>query len=337
MVNESLAPEARGRRVFYFCYSHNVPRGGQKHTYRHVDVLNRSGVNASIFHPGPAFRLDWFQNSTPVMDEGEFLRTIDPDLDIVVLPEDLGRTILNFPGRKVIFNKNVFTGFQALGLDAGQSAPYLSADVLGAMVVSEHNRRHLQLAYPALLVEKVDVEINTELFRFRPLQSKSPLIACSTKVPEMTLSLFQMIAARGQAGLNESQRFSWLFLEGMSEQEVAAVLNEALVCVTFSVAEGLGRVPLEALASGCLLVTCKLGPLGRSLPVGADLEYGDLTDAVHFLETIMASYPERLGPWDELTKRGRQLAGLYSLENQEASICRAWRAIFRRADELQSV
>ncbi len=95
-------------------------------------------------------------------------------------------------------------------------------------------------------------------------------------------------------------------------------------------------MPLEALASGCLLVTCKLGPLGPSLPVAVDLEYGDLTGAVQFLETLMEAYPERLDAWTPYAEQGRELASRYSVRRQEESIQQAWRAIFRRADAVQS-
>ena len=37
-------------QIFYLAYSHNRPTGGQKNTYRHVDILNELGYRAFIVH-----------------------------------------------------------------------------------------------------------------------------------------------------------------------------------------------------------------------------------------------------------------------------------------------
>jgi hypothetical protein len=190
---------AERRRIFYFCHRHNHPRGNQKHTYRHVNILNAHGWQAWAFHPGEDFRLTWFANQTAVLSESAFHRTFRPGHDIVVLPEDLGPTIIDFPGPKVIFNKNLFTGMQALGPpDELCFDPYLCSDLLGVFAVSDHNRELLQLAYPHLPVFRVDVEIDTEIFRYRPLAEKAPLIALSPKVPEQVLALYHLARARGE-------------------------------------------------------------------------------------------------------------------------------------------
>ena len=62
----------RHRRVFYHCYDDPKPTGGQKHTYQHVDVLNRCGFDAYIVHHTPGFRLTWFDNDTRVIDYAQF-------------------------------------------------------------------------------------------------------------------------------------------------------------------------------------------------------------------------------------------------------------------------
>lgn len=40
-------------RIFYFCYSHDRPTGGQKQAYHHVDILNRHPPS-SLFPVGDA-------------------------------------------------------------------------------------------------------------------------------------------------------------------------------------------------------------------------------------------------------------------------------------------
>ena len=315
-------------RIFYFCYRHNQPRGGQKHTYRHVDILNRNGIEAYAFHPGEEFRLTWFANETKVITESEFRRRLNPARDIIVLPEDMGTRIVDFPGRKVIFNKNIFTGFQAFGWDAdGFFDPYLSSEVLGAFVVSEHNRKHLQLAYPQLLVQKVDVEIDPAIFCYRPLKSKAPLIACSLKAPEVILPLYHILRARAKSGLNCGKAFEWVFLDGLVEQDLARVLSDAVLFVTLSVAEGIGRLSLEAMASGCLLISCKAGPLADIVVVAESFRYGEMSEMVRFIERVMAAFPDELEQWSTLSEQGKQAADFFSPDQQEAGVIRAWEVL----------
>src|SRR3954471_22628081 len=91
-------------RIYYFCYDHNRPTGGQKHTYEHVDILQAAGMEAFAVHREPGLRLTWFENDTPVKPLPEVIADFQSVRDYWVLPEDLGPRITAFPGRKVIFN-----------------------------------------------------------------------------------------------------------------------------------------------------------------------------------------------------------------------------------------
>ena len=318
-------------RIFYFCYQHNIPRGGQKHTYRHVDILNANGFDAAVFHPGEDFRLTWFENQTRVIGYSEFIRAINPDRDFVVLPEDLGGGITDFPGRKVIFNKNTFKGFECFGTDEIHLYPYQSLEVVAAFAVSEHNQRQLQFTYPDLQVEKVDIEIDPAIFSFCALEKKAPIIVCAMKSKEILLPVYHMVQARAAANLNRGREFQWVFLDHYSEQETARILHDALLFLFLNVAEGIGRMPLEAMASGCIVASYDYGPLGEALKARSRFEYGDPISVVKFIEEVMALYPtvsqERILELEE----GREIATHYSLANQEAGVMSAWKRILSRA------
>jgi hypothetical protein len=314
-------------RIFYFCYRHNVPRGGQKHTYRHVDILNNNGLDAAAFHPGEGFRLTWFENDTRVLGYSEFMRSVDPASDFVVLPEDLGEAIVEFPGRKVIFNKNLFKGFECFGTREIAQYPYQCSEVIAAFTVSEHNQKQLQFAYPHLHIEKVDVEINPAVFSFCPPDAKQPLIACATKSPEMLMPIYHMIQSRSNGGLNRGKEFHWIFLDQMSERETASILHDAFIFIFLSAAEGIGRMPLEAMASGCMLLSYGYGPVDAVLPSPRRFEYGDPVSAVLFLEQLMAAYPRPKAEWIAEVERGRKIANRYSLDNQEVGVLNAWKRI----------
>ncbi|QEE27297.1 glycosyltransferase [Terriglobus albidus] len=314
-------------RIFYFSYRHNSPTGGQKHTYRHVDILSRNGFSAFVFHPGPEFRLTWFQNETPVITESEFYSLVDPDRDVVVLPEDLGTAITCYPGRKVIFNKNLFLGFRALGLPDVPMYPYSAPDVVAAFVVSEHNFSHIQFAFPRLHVERVYLEVNTDIFRFNPLSQKKPRIAFVAKDIDGLLTCYHMTKARTMAGLNSGAAFEWIEIREKTETETAAILKEALIFLFLSCSEGMGRMPLEAMASGCLLASYGCGPLHETVPPYAAFSPGDIVPLVTHIEKIMSSYGTSLDVWQNAVMQGLKVVQDYRPERQERALLQSWHRI----------
>jgi len=313
-------------RIFYFTYDHNKPTGGQKHTYRHVDILNKHGFDAVALHMKDGFRLTWFDNDTRVAYASRVMTEFNVETDIVVLPEDLGLDMFKFPGRKVIFNKNLYYGFQAFNFTKVEY-PYLSPDVIAVLAVSEHNQRHLQYAYPHLDVLRVYCEIKADVFRFASALTKKPQVATIRKGDGRLATIFHMLDSRSAAGLNRAREFEWVFLGELSERGVARVLAESPIFVFASIEEGLARMPLEAMASGCLTVGYGHGPLREVLPQGCQFACGEEIELVRFLETAMAAYPTAFDAFNTQINEGVGLASAFSLERSERSVVDAWERI----------
>lgn len=318
----------RAPRLFYFCYSHDQPTGGQKHTYQHVDILNKHGIDAYVMHPVENYRLTWFENDTRVIGPSEFAALRDVERDYTVLPEDLGRRIGWFKGKKVIFNKNLFNGYLSLGFERRPAYPSCAKDVVAVLTVSEHNRAHVQYAYPNQLVRVVHAAIRPEVFSWRPLNEKKPQIATIVKSEEWLSALYHTVQSRALAGLNRGNDFNWVFLGKQTERETAAILNDSLLFVFPSIIEGLPRLPLEAMSCGCLVAAWRYGPLKETLPASTQFEFGDLIDIVTFIEAVMRDFPDALSSWESLAQAGRDIASAYSVERQEQSVLAAWAEIF---------
>ena len=267
--------------------------------------------------------------------EAEFLREVDPERDFVVLPEDLGARMLRYPGRKVVFNKNIFAGFLSLRNEETESDPYRSSEIEAAFTVSTHNQRHLQFAYPHLPVHLVNVEIDPAIFKFCDLAAKEPLIACSPKAMEFATTLQFMIRARTAAGLNNGSQFEWCILEGYSEEDVAEILGRSVAFVSLSVAEGVGRMTLEAMSSGCVIFAPETGPLPQ-VAAHRMSEYGNLLPAAHAIEALMAAFPHDLEYWRPEVQENRQRALAFSFAQQEQDVLRAWRQILSTKRESLS-
>lgn len=317
-------------QIFYFAYRHSRPTGGQKHTYKHVDILNQNGFRSAVFHPGGPFKLDWFPNTTRILTEAEFFSQIDPVNDYVVLPEDLGPQIAQLPGKKIIFNKNIYHGFSCYGNEQPATYPYLSEDVVAAFCVSKHNCDHLRFAFPRLDVYRMFIEIDPTVFYPPSPFSKKFQVACSTKAHDLIPSLYHTIMARASAGLNNAAAFRWIFINNLDQTETAKLLRESLLFISLSTLEGIGRLPLEAMASGCLVATFKTGPLLESLESYNGYDYGMIIPMIKYIEAVMDCDPSHPNEWSETIDTGYERAKYYSLRRQENTLVSAWKLIIER-------
>lgn len=312
-------------RLFYHCYDHQLPRGGQKETYRHVDILNANGWDAYIYHATANYRLTWFPNDTRVIDLSEVEKLFDPAADFRVLPEDLGWRINKCRGRKVIFNKGLGLGFAALGQIVAEDYPYQSPDVVAAFVMSDDNQRDLQLGFPMLQVYRMYSEVDPRVFSFRPLTAKKPLIAVVSKTPSLALSVFHTINARARQNLNNGSGFDWVFLGKLPERELASCLQDAVLVLYASETEGgPPRTLLEAMSCGCLLAPFCIAPISEGIPPYATFAPGDMGTLVQFVENVMASYPAGLSQWQPLVDSGRGIASRFSPARQSEALVKAW-------------
>jgi hypothetical protein len=313
--------------IFYYCHDHNRPTGGEKHSYQHVDVLNRSGHRAYAYHRAAGHRLTWFDNETAVVDGEAFARLYDPRRDYLVFPEDAGGEALRYPGRRVIFNKNLFRGFRALGVE-GHDDPYRHPATVAIFAVSDHNAEQLRLCYPDQAVHRVFSSIRLDLFNCRGPQDKRPLICSIQKNAPHQLAVYHTFRQRCAAGRNAGAGWSWTLLGNRTEREVAEILRQSSAFVFTSVDEGLPRLPLEAMASGCLLVAYRDGPLAEIAPSYLRCHYGDVAGLTGWLERIVADGVER--HW-EAVEEGRRIAAAFDRQRQTASVCSAWAAVLEGA------
>lgn len=159
-------------KIFYFCFSDNQSSGGSKEIYRHVEILTKYGYQAFVLHTQRDFKITWFNHQVEIIDLEIFQNLFDSESDFLVFPEDLGNDILSFPGKKLIFNQNIYYGFETFSLQKSALYPYLHSDVKGALVVSEHNQEPLKFAYPELDIFRIYYGVDAEKFPFQPLSKK---------------------------------------------------------------------------------------------------------------------------------------------------------------------
>ena len=307
--------------IYVLCPDENKPSGGAKKLYRHVDVLNDYGWSAFVLHRTPGFRCTWFDNDTRIT------YTKDVQLnkaDYLVVPEIYGPVIPDIqPGvPKVVFNQSCYCTFHGYSLAEKEGvAAYLHPDVLAALVVSEDSREYLQYVFPDLEVCRIHYGIDSSVFRYRA--SKRRQIAfMPRRGREDARQVVNALNYRGSL-----TGFDLAPIEGLSEREVASVLRQSLIFLSFSQAEGFGLPPAEAMACGCIVVGYHgMGGKEYFKPKHCyPVAQGDITAFVREVEKVI-DLAER-DP-DLLAEQRRRAASFindnYSLAIEESDIVRFW-------------
>jgi glycosyltransferase involved in cell wall biosynthesis len=319
--------QAGQARLFYFAYDEPNISGGERHTYSHVDLLNANGFEAYVLHTRPGYRHRWFKNQTRVIDFSGFWKIYDQARDVIVVPEPMAHDMMRMPGRKVIFNKNLFNAFRGFGRERSTAYPYLHESVIGVLCVSDHNLEHLRFAFPHARLFRVSETVDPTLYPFAPLSQKRKRIACVMKQGLALMVLYHSLMARAQFGLNRMEEYEWVPLEGLSQEQVADVLRETLVLVTLNTFEGLPRTVLEAASCGCVVLGYGAGPLKECLAPACQCEPDDLIGFGRRLEDITNRFPDNAAELSALVEGGRRIAAEFTRERQRQQVLAAWRDI----------
>lgn len=318
-------------KIFYFCFSDNQSSGGNKEIYRHVDILNRFNYQAFVLHTQTDFIITWFNHTTKIVDLDAFNKLFDKERDFLVLPEDLGSGILSFPGKKVIFNQNIYYGFRIFDWQKPEPYPYLHCDVRGVLVVSEHSKKYLSFAYPELDIFRVYCGLDTNKFAFKYLHQKKKKIACNPAKRPLDISLlYHLLQSRAEQRINVLSDYEWVFIENKTETEVVQIMQESLIFLFLSKEEGFPLMPLEAMSCGCLVFAYDVAPLTEYIPKEFLFEQGDIMGIAKSIETIAEFLEEKIEKWQPICKNSRDIALQYSLEKEEQRVIATWEEILQK-------
>jgi glycosyltransferase involved in cell wall biosynthesis len=249
-----------------------------------------------------------------------------PERDFLVVPEDIGGEYRTLPCRKVVFNKNIYYGAAALNSDGGFDR-YLDGDTVAAFAVSDANSAYLRYAYPRLKIFTLYPEVDSAAFFHQPVSAKKRIIAVGPKGRRDVITLVQLLKARRTQGLNALAGWKCVLLEGLTEAEVAATLADSTVFISLSTAEGLARMPLEAMSAGCLVAAYDVGSAQEYLPPSSRFQVGDFVGIAKWVEAIAAAYGADRPALDDVARPGRALALRYSRQRQVDAVAEAWTEI----------
>jgi glycosyltransferase involved in cell wall biosynthesis len=346
--------------IYYACPDVEMPYGGVRVVYRHVDILNAAGHEAYVLHTRAPFRCTWFDHDTPIryvheepleQPLQEYLRsgagvhasvrrigraasgrarraatatrTLAED-DVLAVSEVISSHAYRlYPGTaRVIFNQGTYQTF--IGWDAADD-PYARDDLLGAMTVSEDGEAYLRFAFGARgwPIVRVHYSIDQGVFAYGA-EKRRQIAYIPQKNPN---DVHQVLSILGLRGVLDG--WDLVALDGLTEREVAAVLRESALFLTFGHPEGFGRPPLEALSCGCAVIGYH-GLGGREffrLELGAQaIEPGDVRAYVEAVERFLATYDAEAAHHSETGRAASEfVAASYSPEQEERDVVAAWR------------
>jgi glycosyltransferase involved in cell wall biosynthesis len=297
--------------------------GGMRMLYRHVDILNASGVPAFIVHASAKFKIDWFEHQTPVLRG----RVQIKNEDIAVYSEIGGLNIAEWaPGKqKVIFNQNAYYTFMRYPLEGRVKTPYLHPEVVASIVVSEDSRQYLQWVFPKLPIYRIRYSINPKLYYPPKEPKKRQICFMPRKNVEDAKQVLYMLRYR-------KKLTGWTIreIDKVSEARAAEIIRESAVLMSFGAPEGFGLPVAEGQASGTIVVGYH-GNGGREMltaDYGFPIEVGQILTYAKTLENVLEEYAQDPTRLNEMARKAAEfIAAEYSLEAETQSVVECWTAI----------
>lgn len=335
--------------IYYFCSDYNNAAGGVKVIYRHVEILQQLGYSVSVLHGKRGFRCTWFANSCPVTSISEVQLTEDT---IVVIPEIffhlssnpkisykerlkylLGRktdyyaakVIWQSPCRKIIFNQNAYYTL----LDFCDKYP-LSSSLFSVPIayfsISEQNKKYLEYFIPAEKIHKVQWSLNTKYFYYSE-SKKNTICYMPRKNALHATQVVRLLKVR-----NKLHDFDFVAIENKNEQEVASLLRESMIFLSFGYPEGLPLPPAEAMACGCIVIGYHGGGGSEYFDEKYcyPIAYGDILGFVDTVERVCIGVKENPTYYKEISLAASEaISNGYSAQKEEKILAHTWAKLLK--------
>jgi glycosyltransferase involved in cell wall biosynthesis len=262
-------------------------------------------------HHDPDFRPPWFGEAIPTLSFKHGME-FRPD-DVVLIPEDFHAVfemLKDVPITKVVFCQNHFylygglrdhQSWRNLGVRHVLASSTVIAEFLQAM-----------LGYTQVPVVPYAIDLNL----FRPKPKKRQIAYMPRKLPLQANFIRRLTTAL----LGDT--VAWVPIDGATETETAEILAESAVFLSLSHLEGFGLPPIEAMASGCLVVGYH-GFGGKEYATADNGIWCEEGNPIACAQALRQAVPLLDDPRiTRLIEQGKMTAAQYSFERQERELLR---------------
>ena len=349
--------------IYYFYPEPFEPAGGVQMAYRHVDILNRAGLQAYILHPNPPFRCAWFENETPirylstrpfVLPLRQVAKGVSKDVGRHVgkLPRSAFRSLTNaagwrtkptlqlLPGDCLAISELIWLGGFELfpGVPrvvfnqnayltfrdwTAESDPYVSEDIVGMMTVSADSESYLKTAFSSRALPILRVHYSLDPIFSTFSQSKERVLAYMPR--KNAEDAHQVLSMLSLRG--SLDQWTVVKIEAATQAEVAAVLKRAAIFLSFGHPEGFGLPGLEAMSAGCFVIGYH-GMGGREFfrrEFSFPIEFGDIRAYVEAVESAQRRYEQEPAAFNAMGQSAAEFARqTYSPERESREVVDAW-------------
>jgi glycosyltransferase involved in cell wall biosynthesis len=303
--------------VYFLTPDYEVASGGIMVIYRHVDILNRAGIDAFVLHQRVGFRCNWFENQTRIR---YVQNTLVLRGDLLVVPEISIASVQNLaPGtRYAIFNQNAHLTWKQ-GNQAARIAYEPSSDLVAVLTVSKHNAAMLQYGFPGADIVHMRLSIDPEVFY--PSNGARPkrISYMPRRGNDDAVQVINLLRSRGAL-----KEWEFVPLNGLSHFAVAEEFRQSRIFMAFTRQEGFGLPAAEAMACGCYVVgNHGFGGAEFFHPdFAAPVETGDIVGFANAVEQAVVNDDNESG-WCQ--QRGaaaaRYITATYSPPQEAQQVC----------------
>jgi glycosyltransferase involved in cell wall biosynthesis len=233
-------------------FSPDLITGGIKTTYSHAEILARLGFCVEVFQPVgvPGF-LNEAQRPLVV-----HALSMDPG-DVVVFPETINGWIRDFAFNPSVARKVMFCQNQYYLYTYGVTRDWLKTACIDHIIVPGHQAKRELCSVMGLEEDGVHVvPISVDPDLFRPATKEARVVTAPRKWPfhdglPAQAGLIENIVKLKYPSLGD---VPWVLLENMQPDQVAAEMGRADLFLSLCRMEANPLTPLEAMASGCIVV-----------------------------------------------------------------------------------
>lgn len=224
--------------IYFLCPDVAQATGGVTKIYEFALALSSVGYSVAVVHQDPGYRPSWISTSVRVVDVKNTVVGLN---DLLVVPEFMSKLLSQLSGCAiVILNQASFS--------PGFSGPF-GEDVCGIISTSEYISRQASFCYPEKINFSIRLGYDQNVFRVSESKKKRQITYMPRRRSDDSKNILQALERRGSL-----KGWSVVAIDKLAVHEVAERLSESMIFLSFSQREGFGLPPLEAMASGCLVV-----------------------------------------------------------------------------------
>jgi len=338
-------------KIYFICPTNKFASGGVKHIYRQVELLNQNGFNSVLLLKEKADQ-NWFSSKVPVEVSPyifkklkyhyknkkinifrklilSFLKTLSINLEkdpILVFPEIYGPRIheIEVGVKKVIFNQNCYYTFDHFPLfQDPQNNPYLHRDTAAIIVCSKDAQHYMENTFPNANTFRMRLGIDSEIFGYSE-KKKKQIAFMPRKLSDDLQQVINILRLRKRL-----ENWDFVPIENKTENEVAEIMKESAVFLSFNHKEGFGLPPAEAMSCGCYVVGyCGQGGEEYFKPeFSTAVPDGDIISFVKSVENVCQQIEENPLFRSKVMLASNFIREHYSVKNEENDVVNIWEKI----------